>query len=70
MYAAITMAAFGLGVAIFPRHCIEASEHRAKLKIHSQAEKKCNNIIYIVTLANVAQPLRVSKVMATFLAMR
>lgn len=59
LHAALTMVAQGLGVMVVPRHCVEASELRAKLKIHELGKKICKNMIYIVTLKTETKPRRV-----------
>ncbi|WP_413290921.1 LysR family transcriptional regulator [Bdellovibrio sp. HCB337] len=70
MHAALTMVAHGLGIAIFPSHCVETSDLKAKLRTHSIDSKKCKNTIYIVTLNSKSHPKRVQKVVETFLRMK
>lgn len=67
--AALQMVTYGLGVAIFPAHCVDGSEHKSKLKILTH-NKKCKNTIYIVKLASISTSARVQKVIETFLGMK
>lgn len=66
--AAITMVEKGLGLGVFPRHCIDEQIKSKKLKI--RASKSAGNPIYIVTLKDHSQPARVRKVMDAFWMMK
>lgn len=66
IHAALTMVSEGLGVTIVPRHCVEASDLRTKLKIHELGKKPVKNMIYIVTLKSISMPRRVVVAIETF----
>lgn len=66
LHAALTMVSEGLGMAIIPRHCVEASDLRPKLKIHELGKKPVKNMIYIVTLKSVSKSRRVAVAIDTF----
>jgi DNA-binding transcriptional LysR family regulator len=70
IHVAMTMVAHGLGISIFPRHCIEASDLKSKLYIHDSNQKICQNMIYIVSLKSAFKPQRVQKVIDTFHKMK
>lgn len=59
LHAAFTMVAQGLGAMIVPRHCVEASEMKTKLKIHEMGKRSSKNMIYIVTLKNGIKSRRI-----------
>lgn len=70
LHAAFTMAAQEAGVMIVPRHCVESSEYKSKLRIHELIHGQCKNMIYIVSLKSVSKPKRVVKVIDTFLEIK
>lgn len=66
LHAAFTMVAQEVGIMIVPRHCVESSELKSKLKIHELNKVHCKNMIYIVSLKSETKPKRVVKVIETF----
>lgn len=67
--AAITMVEKGLGIGVFPRHCIDEQIRAKKLKVRS-AKGEAGNPIYIAQLKDATQPARVRKVVDTFWEMK
>lgn len=66
--AAITMVEKGLGVGVFPRHCIDEQVRAKKLRV--RASRSAGNPIYVVTLKDSPLPARVQKVINTFRLMK
>ena len=50
LHAAFTMVSKGLGLMIVPRHCVDASGLKNKIKIHETGKRSSMNTIYIVSL--------------------
>jgi DNA-binding transcriptional LysR family regulator len=68
---AITMLKAGVGVAVLPRHCVEAAMARGELAaLGGSRPKTAINQIHIVTLAGRQPPRRVQQVIAWFMAMQ
>ncbi len=67
--AAITMVEKGLGLGVFPRHCIDEQVKAKKLRVR-EARGSANNPIYIATLKDAALPARVRKVIDAFWEMK
>jgi DNA-binding transcriptional LysR family regulator len=70
LHAAFTMVAQEVGVMIVPRHCVESSELKSKLRIHELNRGSCRNMIYIVSLKSETKPKRVVKVIETFMKIK
>lgn len=64
---AITMVCHGVGMGVFPKHCVE-SELKSK-KLYSQKTSGSENPIYIVTLRSQKPTARVQRVLKAFWAM-
>lgn len=61
----------GLGLGVFPRHCIEDQIKSRTLRVRSARDgRRATNPIYIATLKDFAQPARVRKVIDTFREMK
>lgn len=67
--AAITMVEKGLGLGVFPRHCIEEQIKGKKLRVR-EARGSATNPIYIATLKDARLPARVRKVIDAFWEMK
>lgn len=66
---AITMAVNGVGLGVFPRHCVEAQLKRKEL-FAFQPEKKVENPIYIIQPRVKYPTARVSRVLDAFWKMK
>lgn len=61
---AITMSKYGVGLGVFPSHCVQQYLSSGQLKKYKSAENK--NSIYIVKIKNHKVTTRVQKVLDTF----
>jgi DNA-binding transcriptional LysR family regulator len=68
---AITLASYGVGLAVFPRHCIENQLRKKELFAYQDSgSRRAENPIYIIQLANKYQTARVQQVLNVFWSMK
>lgn len=71
LHGAITMASRGVGVSVFPKHCVDRLLRDGALHEFVSPRRGClNNDIWIVSLKEVEQPRRVRAVLDAFWAMK
>ncbi len=66
---AITMVEGGLGISVFPSHCIMDSLETGRLHLYQSKAEPLNNDIYIATVSGHAYPRAVRQVMDWFFEM-
>lgn len=68
---AITMARHGVGLAVFPKHCVEAHLRKKELyAFSSERGRRADNPIYIIQRTDKYPMARVRKVLDVFLSMK
>lgn len=68
---AITMSLHGVGLAVFPKHCVEAHLRKKELFAFSpERGRRADNPIYIIQRAEKYPMARVRKVLEVFLSMK
>lgn len=66
---AVNMVAGKLGIGIFPRHCVQEHIDAGRLFEIQMPGSPLENTIYIVSLSDKSQPLRVTRVIQWFMEM-
>lgn len=66
---AMTMVAGGVGLGVFPFHCLEPLLKSGRVHAYTN-NKKPTNIVYIIKRKNVIQPKRVEKILTAFWEMK
>ncbi|MEK6627098.1 MAG: LysR family transcriptional regulator [Bdellovibrionota bacterium] len=68
---AVTMVLHGVGLGVFPKHCVESYLRKKELfSFNPESSKRADNPIYIIQRAEKYPPARVLKVLDVFWGMR
>ena len=67
--AAITMVTHGVGLAVFPRHCVQALIDKKKLTVYRGSKTPARYPIYMIRMKGARSTARVEKVIEAFAKM-
>jgi DNA-binding transcriptional LysR family regulator len=67
--AAITMVTHGLGLAVFPRHCVQPFIDKKKLTVYRGSKTPARYPIYLIRMKGARSTARVQKVIEAFAKM-
>lgn len=68
--ACLTMVAYGLGITVIPKHCIENFTDHKNIRMYEKDYQASLNQIYIVTLQDQKRSARVQHIISTFKKMK